>query len=49
VDEHIVALLTSNKAEALLSVEELHGSCSQSTLSSLRASPCDSLANEPTG
>src|SRR5262245_6321259 len=29
VDEHIVALLPGNEAEALLSIEELHGACSQ--------------------
>ena len=31
VDEHIVALLTRDEAEALLGVEELHGTCSQET------------------
>ena len=35
VDEHIVALLTGDEAEALLGVEELHGACSQSSLSSV--------------
>jgi hypothetical protein len=35
VDEHIVALFTRNEAEALLDVEELHGTCSQSILSSV--------------
>ena len=35
VDEHIVALLTRDEAEALLGVEELHGTCSQSSLSSV--------------
>jgi hypothetical protein len=45
VDEHIVALLTGNEAEALLGVEELHGTCSQSSLSlQSRAGPCDLLA-----
>ena len=29
VDEHIVATLARDEAEALLSVEELHGTCSQ--------------------
>ena len=29
VDEHIVALLPRDEAEALLGVEELHGTCSQ--------------------
>ena len=29
VDEHIVALLPGDEAEALLCVEELHGACSQ--------------------
>src|SRR3954451_2637718 len=29
VDEHIVALFPGDEAEALLSVEELHGTCSQ--------------------
>src|SRR5437764_14676305 len=33
VDEHIVAVFPRNEAEALLIVEELHGTCSQCTLS----------------
>ena len=35
VDEYVVALLSRNEAEALVSVEELHGACSQRTLSSV--------------
>jgi hypothetical protein len=35
VDEHVVALLSRNEAEALLGVEELHGTRSQRTLSSV--------------
>ena len=34
VDEHVVALLPRNEAEAFLGIEELHGTCSQRTLSS---------------
>ena len=35
VDEHVVALLSRNEAEALLGVEELHGTCGHSILSSV--------------
>ena len=42
VDEHIVALLTRDEAEALLCVEELHGTCSQELLFSFK---CDGLCD----
>src|SRR4051794_19004143 len=32
VDEHVVATLAGNESEALLGVEELHGTCSQLSL-----------------
>src|SRR5207248_78609 len=35
VDEHIIAVFPRDKAEALLRIEELHGTCSQCTLSLL--------------
>jgi hypothetical protein len=39
MDEHVVALLSRNEAEALLGVEELHGTCSQGILSSVLSRP----------
>jgi hypothetical protein len=39
VDEDVVALLARDEAEALLRVEELHGTCGQNLLSSFKNRP----------
>jgi hypothetical protein len=39
VDEDVVALLARDEAEALLRVEELHGTCGQNLLSSFKDRP----------
>jgi hypothetical protein len=39
VDEDVVALLARDEAEALLRVEELHGTCDQNLLSSFKDRP----------